>query len=110
MAGKNFKSGQSVVFSIDHLVKSFGMNFEYIKKAAPPGQIWPKDKEVVTIFGPCTQRPGWWYLKEYYISLNDLPQIFSDLVLFPLEEISKQETEKITEKIESEINKRLVFA
>lgn len=96
---KNFKPDQKVVFSTEHLTRGMGdIRMIAFKEM---NQLWPQEKEVVTIEGPGT-RSGWWRVKEYPKTSIGTGQMFSDTILFPLEEISKRETESIISKIEKE--------
>lgn len=96
---KNFKPDQKVVFSIEHLTRGMGDIRTFALKEM--GMVWPREKEVVTIECPGT-RPGWWRIKEYPRTNHGTGQMFIDIILFPLEEILKRETESIISKIEKE--------
>lgn len=91
---KNFKPGQKVVFTTEKLKGEF---------AHHDTAMSPNEKEIVTI-EKCLGFEGVWYqLKEYPKTTNGLMQAFHELVLFPVEEISKEETEKILSKLTKSI-------
>ncbi len=94
---KNFKPDQKVVFSTDHLTRGMGDVRAFAFKEM--NMIWPQEKEVVTIERQGT-REGWWRIKEYPKTAIGTGQMFIDTILFPLEEISKKETESIIAKIQ----------
>ena len=89
---KNFKPGQKVVFKTSHLKGGWGVD---------PWHIFPKENEVVTIMNQARLRPWMYIIKEYPLSTKGTLQGINEMVLFPVDEISKQETEKITESIET---------
>lgn len=99
---KNFKPEQQVVFTIAPLCKQNRVSVAEIKAYQMENtcNIWPGEMEVVTIAGPSKQKPGFWYLVEYPRMLTGGRQAFSENVLFPLEGIAKEETEKITSELE----------
>lgn len=91
---KKFKSGQKVVFSTEKLKGEF---------AHHETAITPKEKEIVTISKEIGFAGVWYELKEYPKTLEGMLQGFHELVLFPVEEISKEETEKIFSKLTKSI-------
>jgi len=86
---KNFKPGQSVVFKTEFL-PYFELN--------EVGN-YPKENEIVTIRKAGTSE-GWWILEEYPVSKRDITQQLHEMVLYPLEQITKHETDKITKDCE----------
>lgn len=90
---KNFKPGQKVVFTTENLKEDFG----HCDTA-----ILPKEKEVVTIES-INENPVWIILKEYPKTTNGYIQFIHEMVLFPLEEITNEETEKIFSKLTKSI-------
>lgn len=94
---KRFKPGQQVVFRLDHLRLGFDPR-PFVEKN---GFHWPKENEVCTIAGESVKLSGRWFLKEYLNAPNQgMFLAFSDMCLFPVEEICVSLTEKITSDIE----------
>lgn len=87
---KQFKPNEKVVFSTkkirDYIIGKFA--------------ILPKESEIVTVKGK-DSLTGNYVLNEYPISTRGNVQLFSEICLFPVDEILKQETEKITSDMEA---------
>lgn len=93
---KNFKQGQKVVFSTYRLRTPRDF-FE----ASFPRFILPKENEVVTIL--CNgDGPNFWVLEEYKRNKLGIFQAIDERLLFPIEEISARETERITADLEKD--------
>lgn len=85
---KNFKAGQKVVY-----VPFINNNDDYT--------IVPKPHEIVTIKG--RYRIGAWYVEEYQFNSIGDRQAFNEIVLHPIEDYFKEQTESVVEKLESEL-------
>jgi hypothetical protein len=95
---KNFKPGQKVVFSTEHLQLDFDIRE---RGMAIKGALFPKEMEVVTIHEILKSNvPGYFVLQEYPYDFFNKPQAIGEIALFPLEEIGRAETEKILASIE----------
>ena len=90
---KNFKPGQEVVYK---RLFVFTENFSMMNI--------PKDNEIVTIDKICKSKDPVisWHLKEYACTIcGKFTQSFDERNLFPLEEIAKEETDKILADLET---------
>jgi len=96
---KNFKPGQPVVFSLEKCAKEKRYTISELRLFfISRGLVLPAEKEVVTITRHHSGK--FWCIAEYPKSLLSVSQAFDENALFPLEEISKEETEKITAELE----------
>jgi hypothetical protein len=95
---KNLKPHQKVVFKVARL----RLPFDFYREMQPD-KNFPAENEVVTIFKHSQENPGFYILREYPVNKRGTMQAISELVLFPLNEISKTETDKIIEEITQEI-------
>ncbi len=87
---KKFEPGQKVVFTTAHLrggyaLESFGN--------------YPMEMEVITLYR--AHRPGWWVISEYQFTKTGKEQAISEIVLFLLQQITRQETDKLILDLEA---------
>jgi hypothetical protein len=95
---KNFKPGEQVVFSTKDLSPADMADF---KRLLQIGFVFPMEMEVVTISQTrqC-QTPGFFALVGYSLSPDGKLRGCAEIMLFPLAEISRAETEKILDSLQ----------
>ena len=95
---KNLTPNQKVVFKLEPICKILRCTREFaISVLMEDFKTLPKENEVLTVE---ITRGAYCALKEYMFTDRQTVQLFHESVLFPLSEISKQETEKITADLE----------